>query len=183
MKKMFHIGKRHFATKKGGGITDIIIWTAVLVFAFFPVASVVFEKYILIVKAQEIKDALDVTNIAAYNALSAESLSSFTVSFDNDSAINIYKGILAKNLRLNADLTPKSDSIAEGCVTVDEIVLYTSGLPVYCSKGKLLTRPSIHSCITVPVKPSLFRALILDMMGKQFVELHVHMDTELPVNK
>ena len=175
--------KRFLLSEKGDGITDIIIWTAVIIFILFPVTSAVLEKYILIIKAQEISDAVDITNVATYNALSAENLSLTNVSFNSEHAMSIYKSILAKNLRLNPDLSPKNDSIAEGSVVVDEVIHYISGLPAYCTKGKLLTRPTIHSCITVPVKPSLFRAVILSMLGKQFIELKIHVDTELPVNK
>jgi len=41
----------------------------IIVFVIFPVISVIFDKHIAAVKGQEIKDAVDITNIALYNSL------------------------------------------------------------------------------------------------------------------
>jgi len=168
--------------QKGDTITDILLFAFILVFVIFPVISVVLEKYIAMLKGQQIQDAVDITNTAVYNSLNPHAVSMVAIDFNNEEALRIYKELLADNLRLNYDLTPMPDSIAEDTVTIEELNLYTSGFPVCCSGGKSITRPTIHAVVNVPVRPSLYRATLLQLMGKEFVELRVHVDTELPLN-
>ena len=167
---------------KGNAAFDIIIFTMVIIFVIFPVFSVICEKYIVVTEAQSIKDAVDMTNIAVYNTMNNQALGRCVIDFDNEDIIASYKKLLAVNLRLNADLTPKPDSIAEGQVTIDSLICYTDNLPVKCTAGNVIKRPTIHSMVTVPVKPVLYRQLIFELTGKEYLELKVHVDSELPVN-
>jgi len=168
--------------QKGDLISDVLLFAFILVFVIFPVVSVVFEKYIAILKGQQIQDAIDITNTAVYNSLNLHATSIATIDFNNEEALNIYKELLAENLKLKSDLTPTPDSIAEDTVVIEELNLYIGNFPTSCSGGKSITRPTIHAVATVPVRPSLYRAVLLRLMGKEFVELRVHVDTELPLN-
>ena len=154
-----------FLSSRKGAVEDMVIFCLFFVFVLLPVASSVLEMYLTSVKCQEIKDAIDMTNIAAYNALDPGDNGKTAIDFNSSSAQAIYNNLLALNLRLNPDLTPQSDSIADGPVVVNELTFYTSGFPCYCPLGKLLTRPTIHTLVTVPVKPSLYSGTILGMMG------------------
>lgn len=169
--------------EKGDIIGTSLIIIMILIFVVFPIASVVIEKNIALIKGQEIKDSMDITNVAVYNALNVQSTSMANIDFKSADALAIYRRILAENLRLNSDLTPTASSIAENTVVINELNFYTSGFPLTCSKGKTITRPTIHATITVPIRPSLYRAVILSMIGKQYVDLEVHVDTNLPINK
>jgi hypothetical protein len=99
-----------------------------------------------------------------------------------DEALELYTGLLARNLRLTPDHMPLEGSIAEGQVEIISLVLYTSGLPVTCPNGVTITRPAIHSCISVPVWPVMYRAFLLSLMGREFIDMVVHVDSELPVD-
>ncbi len=161
---------------------DILLWAFFIVFVVLPVGSAVMEKYFVMIKGQDIKDALDISNIAVYNSLDVPQSSSSTLDFKSSEALEIFRDLLKDNLKLKDDLVPKADSIADGPVTIDELILYSDGFPLTCPGGKTITRTTIHAQVTVPIKPMLYRAVILGLMGREYVELKVHVDTVLPVN-
>jgi hypothetical protein len=173
--------KRLFS-EKGLGVLEVLVAAGILVFVIMPVFAAVMERYILFSKAQVIKDAVDITNAAAYNSIIAQALSREEISFDTPEASRIYNRLLSENLSLNPDLTPKASSPAEGRVEVRELVFYSSGFPQSCSYGVQIERPAVHSCVMVPVKPGFYRHIILGAMGKQHVELMIHVDSEIPIN-
>lgn len=167
---------------KGSVVTEIVLMAALLVFIIMPVFSTVIEKYVLMEKARIIRDAVDMTNISAYNALAPGELGRAAVDMSYAEVLDIYIRILGKNLNLEEDLDPKTDSVAEGRVEVLSLVVYSSGFPSECPEGAAITRPSVHSCINVPVKPSLYRSIILGMLGKEHIDLVVHVDSEIPLD-
>ncbi|MCR4435041.1 MAG: hypothetical protein QHH06_06635 [Clostridiales bacterium] len=169
-------------SEKGSAAHDIVMFAAVIVFVLLPVFSVVFEKYALLCKGQIIKDAVDMTNVSTYMAINSRNLGKNSISFDSPEVAAIYRDLLARNLNLNRDLTPRENSVAENTVTIDSLVCYTAGFPLACPEGKKLARPAVHSCVTVPVRPVLLRQMILELMGKQYIELKVHVDSDIPVN-
>lgn len=169
-------------SKKGAAAIDVILFAAISIFVIFPLFSFVIEKYVLSVKAQLIKDAADITNLAAYNAIQANNLGSGRIDLDMDKVEEIYSELLAKNLCLNDDLSPRHNSVAEGVVAVKSLAVYTDGFPHTCPYGTAIEKPGIHSVITVPVKPMLYRQIILGMLGKEIIELDVHVDSEVPLN-
>lgn len=172
----------YLKSNKGSAVADVLIGAMIIVLVIFPVFSAVIEKAIIYVKSQSIKDAIDITNIATYNSISINTASKNTVSFDTAELQTIYTGLLAKNLNLNSDLTPAPGSIVSGPVTIDSLVVYTSGFPQNCPDGSLIDRPSIHSRLTIRVRPTLYREIILNALGKSYVELRVHVDSDIPVN-
>ena len=171
----------NFKGSKGSAAGTVVLFAAVLVFILFPVMSIALEKSIMLAKGQIIKDAIDITNIASYTALNS-SISGKVIDISNDKLYTVYTSILAENLNLNGDLSPKPESVAEDTVTIDSLVVYVSGFPAVCPEGNTLIRPSVHAVITVPVKPSLYRQVILSLMGRQYVYLRIHVDSDLPVN-
>ena len=168
--------------EKGSAVTQIVLMAAMLIFVIMPVFSAVIEKYILMEKARVIRDSLDMTNISAYNALSSTDLGKVGIGAERSEVLEIYRQILSANLRLHDDLEPKPDSVAEGRVEVLSLEIYSSGFPAQCPEGATVTRPTVHSSICVPVRPSLYRSIILKMLGRDYVDIIVHTDTEIPVN-
>lgn len=166
----------------GSVVTEIILMGALLVFIILPVFSSVIEKYILMEKARAIRDTVDVTNISAYNALVASELGRVQIDADHTQITGNFKKILRLNLKLDAGMEPEPDSIAEGRVEILSVAVYTGGFPVTCPDGAVLTGPCVHSCISVPVRPSLYRGIILNMLGKDHIDIVVHVDSEIPVN-
>lgn len=155
---------------------------AMLVFVILPVFSSVMEKYVLLEKSRLIRDAVDMTNISAYNALDTADLSKVRVNVASVEAMDIFKEILSANLRLDDGLNPGPGSVAEGRVEVLSLEIYRTGFPVSCPDGTVITKPSVHSSINIPVKPSLYRSLILNLLGKEHIDVVVHVDSEIPVN-
>ncbi|HHW49117.1 MAG TPA: hypothetical protein GXX14_10965 [Clostridiaceae bacterium] len=168
---------------KGSSVVDVVIWAAIIVFVIMPVFAAVIEKFILLNKIQVIKDAVDITNISTYNSIVAEYLGKTIVEFDRDKVYNIYRELLSENLNLNWDLSPRDGSIAKGNVRIESIVLYTSQFPAVCPEGLEIKRPAVHSVVTVPIKPALFSEMILNMLGKQNIELKIHVDSDIPLDK
>ncbi len=168
--------------ENGSAVTQIVLMAAMLVFVIMPVFSAVIEKYILMEKARIIRDSVDMTNISAYNALSGTELGKVRVDAERSDILEIYRQMLSVNLRLNDDLEPKPDSVAEGRVEVLSLEICSSGFPVQCPEGVTIMRPTVHSSIRVPVRPSLYRSIILKMLGREYVDIIVHADTEIPVN-
>lgn len=172
--------KKH-VRENGSAVTQIVLMAAMLVFVILPVFSAVIEKYVLMEKARVIRDSVDMTNLSAYNALSGAELGKERVDADRSEILEIYRQILSANLRLCDDLEPKPDSVAEGQVEVVSLEIFSS-FPAQCPEGVRFTRPAVHSVIRVPVRPSLYRSIILGMLGREYVDIIVHVDTEIPLN-
>ncbi len=173
---------RGFDCRKGSAVTDVVIFAAIVVFVILPVFSILMEKYLLLNKAQIIKDAVDMTNISVYNALDTAGLGKVDVDVDGNRAEEIYRRLLALNLKLDEDLKPLSGSLAEDTVSIRSLVIYSDVFPGSCPLGLTITGPSVHSVVVVPVRPSLYRQLVLSALGRQYVELEVHVDSDIPVN-
>ncbi len=173
---------KRYLNNRGGAVGTVIIAAGLIIFILFPIFSVVFEKHLIHVKGQMLKDAIDITNIATYEAIKTQQGAKGDLHMRSSDIQNIFKNLLIKNLNLNGDMTPSDESIAEGQVTIQAIEIYTSGLPAVCPLGKIVNRAAVHSIINVPIKPSLYRGLILNAIGKQYIELEIHVDSEIPVN-
>lgn len=179
--------KNFLEDQKGSIVSDLLIFTVIVVFVIFPIFSVAFEQHILLLKAQAIKDAVDVTNLAAYNAMKIPDKSETKITATvNDIRAN-YIPMLALNMNLNNNLTPKEDSIADGTVEIVNITIYPKGMsfPVTCPKGGTISRPSVHSVIKVPIKPTLYwniHRFLTGATGDGIKDYIVHIDTELPYN-
>lgn len=168
--------------EKGSSVTDILIGSAIIVFLILPVFTVVVERYILLTKIQIIRDAVDLTNSSMYSALSADSLGRNIVDFDSNKIQQIYTRILSKNMNLDDNLVPQKNSIVDDKVIIKSVEIYTEHIPSTCSYGTRITRPAIHSCIVVPIKPSLYIEKILNIIGKKYLEFEIHVDSDIPVN-
>jgi hypothetical protein len=166
----------------GSGVVDVIIAAALIVFVILPSVSIVLEKFIIMNKSQIIKDAVDIANISLYNAINTVYLGKNVINMDKAYVEHIYRTLLAENLNLNFDLTPKENSIVDGEVKIESIIIYTGEFPLKCPDGTDIKRPSVHSSLTLPLKPSLFRQMLLDILGREQMELKVHVDSEIPVN-
>lgn len=167
---------------KGGVAIDVIIGAALLIFVILPLFSVAIERFILINKTQIARDALDMANISVYNSLNTVELGRYDVSFESDRTMKIYREMLSENLKLDAELKPLLQSIAEDTVSIESVVIYTGGLPAVCPNGTELSRPSVHSCVSIPIRPTLYRQILSGMSGNEYINIKVHMDSEIPLD-
>ena len=182
MKKYSLMGKKAIHRERGSRVADVLIGAAVLIFLIIPVFTAIIERYIILTKIQIIKDAVDLTNSSVYNALSAESLGKNIVFFNSEELQNIFTRILSKNMHLDINLIPYENSIADGKVVVKSVKVYTDNTPETCPDGTRIVRPTIHSCISVPIRPSLYTGKILELIGKSYFEFEIHVDSDIPVN-
>ena len=174
-------------SNKGSIVSDLLIFTLVVVFIILPLFSAVFDQYILLLKAQAIKDAIDVTNLAAYNAMKIPEKSETQITAAANDIRSNYMPMLALNLNLNSNLTPKENSIVNRTIEIVNITVYPKGMafPVTCPKGGLIRRPSVHTVIKVSMKPALYWNIykfLTGTAGDGMREYNIHVDTELPYN-
>lgn len=169
--------------KCGSTIVDVVIFAGVFVFVLIPIFSFGTEKFLMQARAAEIRDSVDTSALSTYYAISTERLSKAEAYIDPDEALTIFRSLLSQNLKLTSDLQPLSGSIADGQVDIKSFQIYTSGFPTTCLGGNIITRPSVHCEISVPVKPAMLRKMILDLFGREFVNLEIHLDSEIPVDR
>lgn len=168
---------------KGQGLGLFIFFMLILVFIVIPLFSAIVEKQLTQLKISDIGESIELSSIATYDSLVSSSLSDTIVSIDSIEATNTFKKYLADNLNINSDLTPKPSGIIAGTVVVNSFQIYVSSFPRTCPNGKLLTKPSIHTFITVPVTPTLYKYSILQVLGEDKKNLKFHYDTEIVLDK
>lgn len=167
---------------KGSSVVIALIYGSIMVFVVLPIFAATIERFIILNKIQIIKDAVDITNISTYNAINTGTLSKSMITFDGGQLINIYKQMLMANLNLDENLLPEEASLADGKVEISSIILYLGSFPVICPKDTELTRPTIHSEVKVPIKPTLFREILLNKTGNEYVNLRIHVDSDIPID-
>lgn len=180
---MQFFGKGAAIHSRGSAVAEVVIGAAMLVFVILPVFSAVMEKYLLSATLRTIRDAVDMANISAYNALDTSELGMAQVDVSRSRAVDIYEEVLRLNLKLDEQLDPLPGSVAEGRVKIDPPEIYLTDFPQSCPSGTSFDKPSVHSVISIPVKPSLYRSAILSLLGRDHVNVVMHVDTEIPVNK
>ena len=172
---------------KGSIVSDMLMLTLVIIFVVIPLFGAVFEQYLLLLKGQAIKDAIDLTNLAAYNAMKIPEKSETEIKVTINDVKSNYIPMLVLNMNLNSDLSPKANSIAGGAVEIINITVYPKGMnfPVTCPEGGSISRPSVHSIIKVPIKPALYWNIykfLTGSTGDGMRDCNIHVDTELPCN-
>lgn len=173
---------KSFISSEKGAISSYLLYIMLIVFVLLPLSAVIMEKYIVNVKASSIKDSIDISNIATYTAIVSEHAGEANIVIDNSKALHVFEELLKKNLRLNDDLSPQEGSIAEGTVVIESINIYLSGFPVTCPDGTVLYGPTVCTSTRIPIRPSLYRETILNALGVEYVNLNLHVNSEIPVN-
>lgn len=168
--------------KKGSSLVDAILAATIIVLVVLPIFSFILEGYIFTNKIQVIRDTVDITNMAVLNSLDWVYLSRTGLDFNYDVLAENYKQILAENLLLDTDMNPKKESILDGRVIIEELMVYTGEFPESCPLGTQLLRNSVHSVIVFTVKPTLYSRALQLLTGTEFIEFKIHTDTELPAN-
>lgn len=168
----------------GDAFSTTLLVVFIVIYLVMPTFAAVIEKQIFSLTASNVEDAMEISCIATYNSLESGDLSRTAVNFDSNKLNEVFKKYLAKNLKLNDDLTPKTTgNMVKGPIIINSLQAYISDFPQTCEKGNNLTRPSIHVIITVPVEPTLYKYTILELLGIDKIYCPVHLDVELPTNQ
>lgn len=188
--------KNILKNNKGSIVSDLLIFTFVLMFIILPFFSIVLEQHILLLKGQALRDAIDITNIAVYNAMDIEAKAeTVVVAGRNESERlqtenrikDIFKPLLALNLDLNNDLTPNANSLVDGKVVIESIEIFPTGLtfPIDLPEGDKVNCPSVYSIVKVPIRPNLFWNVyryFRNIAGDGLQDFYIRVITELPEN-
>lgn len=166
----------------GSALVDVIVFAGIIVFVVIPVFSGVIQAYSIVCKSQILRDSVDMANVSSYNTLHGRMLGKSDVCIEDEELEQIWRSHLAINLNLGLDLEPQQGSIIDGRAELVELQACVSDLPVVCSRGVTLTRPSVHSVVSFPVRPMLMGRMIMRLTGEEFICLVIHVDSEIPVN-
>ena len=138
-----------------GGIAIVLLWSAVF-FIVILVSVFMLDVYYANVKAEIAKDSVTMSALSVYKGLDREQIKSGNIT-SNEQMLNVFKVYLAKNMKLNDDLTSKPGSIAVGQVVVDEFRVYNqSSTEKAFPDGMYISyKPSIYVKIKFDVDPIL----------------------------
>ncbi|MDD4494740.1 MAG: hypothetical protein PHV32_10440 [Eubacteriales bacterium] len=179
--------KEHMKTmktdEKGSALIDVVLISALIAFVIMPLLSFVLDWFILINKVQTIRDAADLAALTIFCSLDNDSLGKSQLDFNNESLLESYKEVLSKNLHLDSELSPDSNSVLDGQAEIEELIIYSDDLPAQCPYGTEIEMKGIHVVLRITLKPSLYRGLLQELGGIKSTDIRLHFDNELPVNK
>lgn len=138
-----------------GGIAIIILWSAIF-FILLLAGTFVIEIYYTNAKAEIAKDAVTMSALSVYKGIDPSQLSSGEIEVNNQMT-NTFKEYLAKNMKLNSDLTARPNSIAVGQVNIDQFIVYkkSSTEQVYPDGSPINYKPSLFVKIKFDIEPML----------------------------
>lgn len=138
-----------------GGIAIVLLWSAVF-FIVILMSVFMLDVYYANVKAEIAKDAVTMSELAVYKGLNMEQIESGSIA-SNEQVLSVFKIYLAKNMKLNDDLTAKKESIAVGQVSIDDFRIYSqsSTEKTYPDGTDILFKPSVYVRIKFDIDPIL----------------------------
>lgn len=149
----------------------MLIFSCIIIFILLPVFAYCYEKYIIYLKMNVIKDAVDMSVLSSYNAINSEVLSGSSVDLCIEKANQNLKTLLALNLNLDSSLNPFQNSVVDGQIQIKEIAFASSA-----------SKPSVRCKLIIPVQPCFFRNIISIISGKEYFDIIFEETVEIPVN-
>ena len=177
--------KRFLKNTRGDiGVLEIILFTCVILFIIFPIFSIVIEKVILDLKSDEIKGIIKDATESTFIALNIDTTSVENIDVDLDRFKEVFERYIKTNFNLKEDFKPKDNSMVDGPVKINKIIFYgTNSLPfTHPTKEITYNRPFIEVEVIFPIKPHLYRKVILDALGKEYLEVTINYHYTLPIN-
>lgn len=141
--------------KTEGGIAIVLLWS-IIFFIIMLVSTFAIEVYYTNVKAEIVKDAVTMASLSVYKSIDIEQLENGEIII-NESIVNTFKEYLAKNLRLNGDLSARPNSIVIGKVEIVDFTIYNrdSIEEFYPNSQPIYYKPSLYVRIKYDIKPML----------------------------
>lgn len=138
-----------------GGIAIALLWSAVF-FIVILISVFMIDVYYANVKAEIAKDAVTMSTLSVYKGIDKGQIESRNIT-SNDQMLNVFKVYLAKNMKLNDDLTAKAGSIAVGQVYIDEFRVYNQSNTekTYPDGTDIHYKPSLYVKIKFDIEPIL----------------------------
>lgn len=177
--------KKMMADEKGDiGVGAIFMVTTLIVFVIFPLSAFIFDYLKIQVVAGEVAKSIDAAVTDGYHSLDLEFLSKEEFVADNGLFEYYVKEEVKKSLKLNADLSPKEDSMLDGPFSLNSVIFYDSTQLPYTDpgSGKVYNRPFVEINFTIRLKPLLYQQIILDALGQPYKEFTATRKASLPIN-
>lgn len=138
-----------------GGIAIVLLWS-IIFFIVMLVSVFMLDVYYANVKSEIAKDATTMAALSIYKDIDISQLESGNITVNEDME-NTFKTYLAKNLRLNSNLTAMSNSIAIGNVEIVDFLIFglDSEDTIYPNGQKIHYKPSLYVKIKFDIEPIL----------------------------
>ncbi|QUI25915.1 hypothetical protein HZI73_26240 (plasmid) [Vallitalea pronyensis] len=155
--------------KGSSGILSILLIAFFVIFLIMPVFAAVFEKQMMTKIARDTKSIIKDSLEATYTTLNIEKTSIKDIEFTSDFK-QIFDKYVIDNLNLNVDFTPTDKSMADAKVQVTEL------------QYEDRTRKFINVKVILPIKPHIYRQILLSIMGKEWIGYEIPYTLSLPVD-
>lgn len=138
-----------------GGIQIALLWI-IIFFIIILVGVFTIDVYYTNVKAEIAKDAVTMAALSVYKSIDISQLESGDITL-NEQIISTFKTYLAKNMKLNNDLSPRPNSIAVSQVEIEEFIIYKkdSNEKFYPDGNVINYKPSLYVKIKYDIEPML----------------------------
>ncbi|GKX32298.1 hypothetical protein SH1V18_47780 [Vallitalea longa] len=151
------------------GVFELILFTGIVLFILMPIFTAAYEKQIMYKIGRDSNDIIKDSLEATYVTLNIKRGSTKKIEFD-DKFKRTFESYIRENMKLNVDFTPKDESMADAKIKVLEL------------KRINYPRKSVKVKLLLPIKPHLYRQIILDLMGKEWIGYEIVQEVSLPVD-
>lgn len=157
---------------RGSAIFEMLIFACIIIFILLPLFAYCYERYVVYLKLNVIKDAVDMSILSSYNAINSEILSGSSVDICIQKAQHNFRELMSSNLNLDSELKPESKSVIDGQVKIKDIIFYPHSSKAY-----------VQCELFFPIKPCFFGNIIRLITGKELFNITFKETVEIPVNK
>lgn len=165
-------------------ISFVIIIACLVVFLIIPLSAFVFDKLKVNLIAREVGAAIDVAIEDGYHSLQKPILSQEDFTVDGPILEYYVSESLKRSLSLNDDFSPKAISKLDGPLSIELLkFIGTADLPyTEVATGTVYNKPFVEIKFTIRLKPTLYQDIILNALGKSYVEYQSKRKSIIHVN-
>ncbi len=168
--------------KGHAGVGFVILLATLVVFLFFPLYAVLFEKAYGRIVQTVIQQQVHSSMRESIKGIEWEAFSQQEVTYSAQLRSRLEKA-LQDNMRLGPDMYPQTTSIADDQVIIEDLDLFDSAkVPWTDLKGVKHTRPGMAVTLIVPIQPHFYNSQVTPE-GRDTIDLKVYQVYTLPVNR
>lgn len=167
---------------------NVSLWVIGGIVVFFliilPVVSQIIERHRVNIIRNDTVTAVDLALRSAIVSLEEYQAESQDLAFDSVEFRAFFESYLAKNMNLNADLTPTDNALVDGAVIINELDFHGSAELPFTSPvtGKTYNRPYFSVKLRLIIAPSLYREAIQKLVGISEFHYTFYYDVSLPID-